>query len=91
MNKAELVEAVQKSLGADCSKAHAERAVNSVLQSIEEGLKQDQMVSLVGFGTFQVKNRAARTFRNPRTGEPIERAASKTVGFRAGQTLKGSM
>jgi nucleoid DNA-binding protein len=91
MNKAELIEAVQKSLGAECSKAHAERVVNSVLQSIEDGLKRDQQVSLVGFGTFQVKDRPARTFRNPRTGEPIQRGASKTVGFRAGQGLKGSV
>lgn len=91
MNKAELIATVQKALGADCSKAHAERSVNAVLASIQKGLKKDKLVQLIGFGTFAVKNRKARTGRNPQTGEPIEIAASKTVGFKPGTVLKGSL
>jgi DNA-binding protein HU-beta len=67
MNKAELIDEVQKTLGEDCSKAHAERVVNSVLNSIGKGLREDATVQLVGFGTFQVKDRAARIGRNPQT------------------------
>ena len=88
MNKAELVELVQNSLGTECSKAHAERAVNSVLSSIGEGLKQDNQVQLVGFGTFQVKERPSRNYRNPRTGEMMEVGPSTTIGFRPGAALK---
>ena len=88
MNKAELVEKVREMLGAQCSKAHAERSVNSVLQSIETGLKEDQLVQLVGFGTFEVKQRPARSYRNPRTGEMMEAGPSTTVGFRPGSMLK---
>ena len=91
MNKADLIDAVQKHLGQECSKAHAERAVNSVLTSISGGLQDDQAVQLVGFGTFQVKDRAERTCRNPRTGETMLVPASKTVGFRAGRALKGAV
>ena len=88
MNKSELVDMVQTELGEECSKAHAERAVNSVLTSIGTGLKSDAMVQLVGFGTFQVKNRKARVGRNPQTSEPIQIPASKSVGFRPGTKLK---
>ncbi len=88
MNKSGLVEEVQRNLGAECSKAHAEKVVNSVLQSIQTGLKKDREVQLVGFGTFQVKDRAARMGRNPQTNEPIQIKASRTVGFRAGSSLK---
>ena len=88
MNKAELVEAVQSNLGTECSRAHAERAVNSVLNSIGAGLKKDNAVQLVGFGTFQVKQRPARNYRNPRTGEMMEVGPSTTIGFRPGQALK---
>lgn len=91
MNKAALIEDVQKNLGNECSKAHAERVVNSVLASIQSGLQRDQSVQLVGFGTFAVKNLKARMGRNPRTNEPIEIRASKSVGFRAGQKLKESL
>ena len=91
MNKAELVEAVQNSLGTECSKAHAERAVNSVLNSIGSGLKKDSAVQLVGFGTFQVKQRPPRNYRNPRTGEMMEVGPSTTVGFRPGQALKDTV
>jgi DNA-binding protein HU-beta len=88
MNKAELIDAVQRAMGAECSRSTAERALNGVLACIGEGLRRDSVVQLVGFGTFQVKTRAARTVRSPKTGEPIAIAASKTVGFRAGQALK---
>ncbi|MCC6673496.1 MAG: HU family DNA-binding protein [Planctomycetes bacterium] len=88
MNKAELIDEVLKNLGTDCSRAHAEKVVNTVLQSIGSGLKRDRTVQLVNFGTFNVKNRKARTGRNPQTGEAIKIAASRTVGFRAGSGLK---
>jgi DNA-binding protein HU-beta len=88
MNKAELIDEVQKGLGADCSKAHAERVVQAVLGSIGKGLREHGSVQLVGFGTFQVKERAARMGRNPRTNEPMQIAASKSVGFKPGAKLK---
>ena len=91
MNKADLIEAVQTELGADCSKAHAERAVNSVLVSIGAGLEKDSTVQLVGFGSFIVRERKARTGLNPQTKEPIQIPASKTVGFRPGAKLKQSL
>ena len=91
MNKAELVAEVQKQLGAECSKAHAERAVNALISSIQKGLKKDKEVQIVGFGTFAVKSRKARTGRNPQNGETIQIKASRTVGFRAGTGLKDSI
>jgi DNA-binding protein HU-beta len=84
MNKADLITEVQKHLGVECSKAHAERAVNAVLSAVERGLQVDGEVQIVGFGTFQVKERAARMGRNPQTREPMQIAASRSVGFRAG-------
>ncbi|MEQ1634030.1 MAG: HU family DNA-binding protein [Planctomycetota bacterium] len=91
MNKADLIAEVQRNLGGECSKAHAEKVVNSVLASIQRGLKKDKEVQLVGFGTFAVKNRKARTGRNPQTKEPMQIKASRTVGFRAGTGLKGNL
>ena len=91
MNKADLIAEVQRNLGAECSKAHAEKVVNSVLASIQRGLKKDKEVQLVGFGTFAVKNRKARTGRNPQTKEPMQIKASRTVGFRAGTVLKDGL
>ena len=88
MSKADLVHEVQKQLGKECSKAHAERVVNTVLVSIQSGLKKDKEVQLIGFGTFAIKNRKARMGRNPQTNEPIKIKASRTVGFRAGAKLK---
>ena len=88
MNKAELVLEVQKSLGAETSKAGAERAVEAVLEAVKKGVKKDKTVALVGFGTFSVAKRAARTGVNPKTGEKIKIAASKTVKFKAGAGLK---
>ncbi len=91
MNKADLIADVQKQMGKECSRAHAERVVNTVLASIQTGLKKDKAVQITGFGTFAVKNRKARMGRNPQTNEPIKIKASKTVGFRAGSTLKGTV
>ncbi len=88
MNKANLIEAVQRRLGDNCSRAHAECCVNSILEAISDGLSQDNTVQLVGFGTFQVRERRARVGLNPRTREPMQIAASKTVGFRPGNKLK---
>ena len=90
MNKAELIEEVQKELGKDTSKAEAERALNAVLDSIKKGVKKDKSVQLVGFGTFQVVKRAARMGINPRTQERIKIKASKAVKFKAGAALKAA-
>jgi len=87
MNRAELAEAVTKTLG-NCSKAAADRAVGAVLAGIQRGLKRDGRVRLEGFGTFLVKKRRAREGRNPRNGEPIRIAASRTVGFKPGLDLR---
>ncbi|MEW6747626.1 MAG: HU family DNA-binding protein [Planctomycetota bacterium] len=89
MNKAELIQEVGNSSG--LNPAAAERAVNAVLESIQVGLQRDSLVQLVGFGTFQVKSRAARTGRNPSTGEPLQIPATKTVIFRPGKALKESL
>lgn len=89
MNKAELIDAVAE--GADISKAAATRAVDTMFDSITNTLKSGSQVTLVGFGTFTVKDRAARTGRNPRTGEPIQIAASKVPGFKAGKALKDAV
>ncbi len=86
MNKAELVDSVASA--ANLSKADAGRAVDAVLSSITSSLKDGQQVSIVGFGTFNVKHRAARAGRNPRTGETIQIAASNVPGFKAGKALK---
>ncbi len=90
MNKSELVEAVQKSLGGDTSKAAADAAVSAVIAGITSGVKKDDSVQLIGFGTFSVVNRAARTGVNPRTGEKIKIKASKAVKFKAGAGLKAA-
>ncbi len=91
MNKAELVEAVQGALGPDATKRAAEDAVAAVLDSIVKGIKSDQKVQIIGFGTFEVKKRAARMGRNPKTGEAMQIAASKSVGFKASSSLKSSV
>jgi len=89
VNKTELIDAVAE--GADISKAAATRAVDTVLDSISESLANGDQVTLVGFGTFSVKDRAARTGRNPRTGEPINIPAAKVPGFKAGKALKDAV
>lgn len=86
MNKSELIDAIAES--ADLSKASAGRALDAVVDAITNALKSDDSVSLVGFGTFSVKERAARTGRNPQTGAPIEIAAAKIPSFKAGKALK---
>ncbi|MCH1508387.1 MAG: HU family DNA-binding protein [Akkermansiaceae bacterium] len=91
MNKGELIEAVQKKLGSEATKRLAEDALAAVLESIEEGVKSDQKVQIIGFGTFEVKNRAARMGRNPKTGEAMQISASKSVGFKPSSTLKKSL
>ena len=89
MNKAELVDAVANA--ANLSKADAGRAVDAVVNSITNALKKGQQVSVVGFGTFSVKHRAARSGRNPRTGDTINIAASNVPGFKAGKALKDAV
>ncbi len=92
MNKAELIDSVQQSLGADTSKADAERAVSAVLDAIKTGLKQSpHSVQLIGFGTFKISERAARTGINPKTGESIQIKASKSVKFSPGKAFKDSL
>jgi len=91
MNKSELVEAVQSALGGDTSKRAAEEAVKAVLDSIATGVKKDGVVQLIGFGTFKVSERAAREGRNPKTGEKMKIAASKSVRFSPSSNLKGSL
>jgi nucleoid DNA-binding protein len=90
MNKAELVEAVSKSLGAS-SRAEAERAVTAVIEAIKTGIRKDKAVQLVGFGTFRVAERAARMGVNPKTGQKIKIKKSKTVKFAAGKELKARL
>jgi len=89
MNKSELIEAVADS--ADLSKADATKAVDGVVDAITNSLKNGDQVTLVGFGTFLVRDRAARTGRNPRTGAEIEIAAAKVPAFKAGKALKDSV
>ena len=89
MNKGELIESVAASAG--LSKADAGRAVDAVIDSISGALQGGSQVSLVGFGTFTVKQRAARQGRNPRTGETIQIKASKVPGFKAGKALKDAV
>jgi len=89
VNKTELIDAVAE--GADISKAAATRAVDTMLETITSALAKGDQVALVGFGTFSVKERAARTGRNPRTGEAIQIAAAKVPGFKAGKALKDAV
>ncbi len=89
MNKSELIEAVAQS--ADLSKASAARAVDAVVDAITRALKENDTVSLVGFGTFSVRERASRSGRNPRTGATIHIPASKVPGFKAGKALKDAV
>ena len=84
MNKTELINAVAEKAG--LSKKAAEAAVNATLSAITEGLKTEEKVQLVGFGSFEVKHRAERTGLNPRTKEPVTIAASKVPTFKAAAT-----
>ena len=89
MNKTELIDAVAGA--ADLSKADATRAVDAVVDAITNALKSGDQVTLVGFGTFLVRERAARTGRNPQTGATIQIAASKAPAFKAGKALKDAV
>jgi DNA-binding protein HU-beta len=89
MNKTELVGKVAES--ADVSKATAARCVDTVFDAICAALVRGDSVTMVGFGTFSVKDRAARSGRNPRTGATIHIAASKLPGFKAGKALKDAV
>jgi DNA-binding protein HU-beta len=86
-NKADLVAKVQEIAGIE-SKAATEKAVNAVLEAIKESLKLDGTVQIIGFGSFEIKERKARTGVNPATGEKIKIAAAKAIGFKAGKALK---
>lgn len=86
MNKSELIDLIAEST--DISKAKAGAALDAVVSGITGALKKGDTVSLVGFGTFSVKSRAARTGRNPQTGATIQIKASKVPGFKAGKALK---
>jgi DNA-binding protein HU-beta len=89
MNKSELIDKVAAT--AELNKASATRAVEAVFDSIANVLRQGDSVNLVGFGTFSVGMRAARTGRNPRTGEAISIAASRNPKFKAGKGLKDAL
>ncbi len=86
MNKTELIAVLADKTG--LQKRDAEKAVNAFVDIVTESLIKDEKVQLVGFGSFEVKNRAERTARNPRTGEVLTVAASKAPIFKAGKALK---
>ncbi|EAQ99087.2 HU family DNA-binding protein [Congregibacter brevis] len=89
MNKSDLIDAIASA--ADINKSDAGRALDAVVDSITDTLKKGDQVSLVGFGTFSVKHRAARDGRNPQTGETIKIKASNVPGFKAGKALKDAV
>lgn len=89
MNKAELIEAMADA--ADISKAAAARALEGMVDAITGAMKEGDQVSLIGFGTFSVKERAARQGRNPQTGETIQIKASNIPSFKAGKALKDAV
>ncbi len=89
MNKLDLVTIVAEKAG--ITKRDAERAVNAMVESIEDALKQGERVSLVGFGTFEVRDRKPRVGRNPQTGEEIRIPAGRVPSFKAGKSLKESI
>lgn len=86
MNKAQLIDAIADK--ADISKAAAGRALDALTESVTSALKDGDQVALVGFGTFSVRERAARSGRNPQTGATIQIAAAKVPSFKAGKALK---
>ena len=89
MNKTELVAAVAAKT--ELSKKNAEKAVAAVLETVAETLAAGEKVQLVGFGTFETREREARSAKNPRTGETVEVAASRVPAFKAGQALKAKV
>lgn len=89
MNKTELVSSVAEIAGV--SKKNTEQVLNAFFSTVQETLKQDDKVQIPGFGTFEVRERAARTGRNPHTGETIEIAAAKVPAFKPGKSLKDAI
>ncbi len=89
MNKSEMIEHIAQS--AEISKSAAERAIDSMVTAVKASLKKGGEVTLVGFGTFYASERAARTGRNPQTGEPLSIAAARVPKFRAGKALKDAI
>ena len=89
MNKAELIEAMASEAG--LSKADAKKALDGFINATSGALKKGDKLSLVGFGTFSISERSARTGRNPQTGKEIQIAAKKVVKFKAGSELSGSV
>ncbi|PWK54484.1 HU family DNA-binding protein [Pleionea mediterranea] len=89
MNKSELIDAIAS--GADISKAAAGRALDATLDAVTESLRKGDQVALVGFGTFSVKQRAARTGLNPQTKEKIQIPAATVPAFKAGKALKDAV
>ncbi|MDR1076081.1 MAG: HU family DNA-binding protein [Xanthomonadaceae bacterium] len=89
MNKSELIDNIAQA--AEMTKADATRAVDAFVDVVTKTLKRGDTVTLVGFGTFEVRKRAARTGRNPKTGEAISIAASKNPSFKAGKALKDAV
>lgn len=89
MNKQEMVASVAEKSG--LSKKDSEKAVNAFVEAIKEALANGQKVTIVGFGTFEVRQRQARTGRNPQTGEPMYIPAQKVPAFRPGKELKESV
>jgi DNA-binding protein HU-beta len=89
MNKAALIDEVQKLLSNGTSKAAAERATDAVLAAVKRGLRRDKEVSLVGFGTFAMAVRPARNGYNPHTRQPMKIRAIKTIRFKPGAELRG--
>ena len=86
MNKGELITALAKKT--ELSRKDAEKALNAFVDTVSDSLAKGDKIQLIGFGTFEVKNRPARTARNPRTGEEVKIAASKQPAFKAGKALK---
>lgn len=89
MNKAELIDAIASN--ADLSKADAKRALDGFVAATSDALKKGERISLEGFGSFSISNRAARTGRNPQTGKEIKIAAKNVVRFKAGSELSGKV
>lgn len=89
MNKSELIETIAQEVG--ISKAAAQKALDATTNAVTNALKKGDTVTLVGFGTFYVGERAERQGRNPKTGEPLTIAAAKTPKFRAGKALKDAL
>ncbi|HGJ5881349.1 MAG TPA: HU family DNA-binding protein [Arsenophonus nasoniae] len=86
MNKTELINQIAEKAG--LTKKDSEKALNALIETVTEALKAGDEVQLVGFGSFQVKQRAAREGRNPQTGKVIQIAAANVPSFKAGKTLK---